>query len=88
MNVELKEFIVWNKMLYNRGGAWLSDGVLGGIIGASIIQGTWILVMILLITRWLVGVIDYHFKIVQLENELAIKKQNPYLERKLNGKKK
>ena len=83
----LKELIVWNKMLYNRGGAWLSDGVLGGVIGASIIQGQLELVMILLILRWLVGVIDYKLKIVQFENELAIKRQNPYLEMKLNGKK-
>lgn len=87
--MKIKELLIWNKMLYNRGGSYLPDGIFGAIVGSSIVmQGINSIPIIILISflRWLSGYADYKFKLIHIETELGIRKQNPYLDKKLNGK--
>lgn len=87
--MNIKETFIWNKLLWNRGGAYLPDAVFGGIVGGLLAQGGnnfYIGMISLVIVRWIIGKVDYYFGMVQKENELVLAKQNPYMDKKLDGR--
>lgn len=78
------EWLLWQRMLFNRGGAYIGDWILL-LFGLNSIlnNGQYYLLIIIFFIRWLFGKLDYHYKIIQIENELALRKQNPYMHEKL-----
>ena len=92
--MKIKKWLIWQKMLYNRGGAWIPDALLSAVFALLFLRSEFIFIPILILCRWLVGKIDYALGIIQLESEIALRRQNPYLDRQLkkngnrrNGKK-
>lgn len=84
----VREFVIWNKILYNNGGKWIWEPVIVAAITASAIVSpilqTISVIAALVSIKWAVGWIDWRLRLSQTENELALRKLNPYLEMRLD----
>src|SRR3990167_169416 len=81
----VKQWIVWQKMLFNLGAGWISDSVLILFGVPLIIQEGYIYGIALLILKYFTGLAAYYMQLPQIENELALRKMNPYMDRKLDN---
>jgi len=83
----IKERIIWHKMIFNLGSAWISDGILVLFGVPAILANGYIVGIILLIMRYIVGYTAYELQLPQIENRLHIVRLNPHLQKGLYGSK-
>ena len=73
------------KLIYQQGGNYFTDGILGGLIGGLAVTANYTLVGLMILLRFCAGIIAVLIRVPQMENELSIQWLNPYLDGKLNG---
>lgn len=86
--MKIREFIVWQKMLFNLGAGWVSDSILIMFGVPLILQQGYLYGILLLGIKYAAGLFAYAMHLPQIENEISLKKMNPYMNRKLERLKK
>ena len=81
----IRQWIVWQKMIFNLGAGWISDSILILFGVPLIIQSGYLYGFALLVLKYVAGSFAYHLNLPQIENELALRKMNPYMDRKLDN---
>lgn len=87
----LREWLIWNKMLYNLGGKWVWETFVVALVTATAVSHGYVqaaaATVAIVLLRWIVGWLDWKLHLTQTENELGLRKLNPYMEARLDGRK-